>query len=270
MNHIEKKMVEVLKKLSNEYGVFEIKAEFEAEASRMEELMRLKDVISAANLPLILKIGGVEAITDIYMGLSLGAHGIVAPMAETAFAVDKFLNAIDTYVAKDNAENIEFAVNIETKTACENFDDILKLVNIKRLASITVGRVDLVGSYGYGRDKIETQEITDVVEGVFTKSKEAGFKTAMGGGISTDAIENINYFTDKGLIDKFETRKVVFDAKNARPVMRDAILHAVEFEYLWLVSKRRYYGNVHIEDEKRIPMIEERMKAEGHKIPVLG
>ena len=51
--------------------------------------------------------------------------------------------------------------------------------------------------------------------------------------------------------------------------MRDAILHAVEFEYLWLVSKRRYYGNVHAEDEKRIPMIEERMKAEGHKIPVL-
>ena len=117
MNNIEKKMVEVLKKLSNEYGVFEIKAEFEAEASRIEELMRLKDIISSANLPLILKIGGVEAITDIYMRLSRGAHGIVAPMAETAFAVDKFLNAIDTYVAKDNADDIEFAVNIVTKTA---------------------------------------------------------------------------------------------------------------------------------------------------------
>ena len=58
MNIIEKRMIDVLKKLSNEHGVFEIKAEFEAEASRMEELMRLKDVISAANLPLILKIGG--------------------------------------------------------------------------------------------------------------------------------------------------------------------------------------------------------------------
>ena len=56
MNIIEKKMVEVLDKLSNEYGVFEIKAEFEAEASRIEELMRLKDVISNANLPLIVKM----------------------------------------------------------------------------------------------------------------------------------------------------------------------------------------------------------------------
>ena len=62
-------------------------------------------------------------------------------------------------------------------------------------------------------------------------------------------------------------KKVVFNAKDTRPVMKDAILHAVEFEYLWLVSKRRYYGNVHAEDEKRIPMIEDRMKAENHPLP---
>ena len=56
MNVIEHKMVNILKKLKNEYGVYQIKAEFEAEASRVEELMRLKDVISKAELPLVLKI----------------------------------------------------------------------------------------------------------------------------------------------------------------------------------------------------------------------
>jgi len=44
MNVLEYEMVEVLKKLKDDYGVFEIKAEFEAEGSRMEEMMRLKDV----------------------------------------------------------------------------------------------------------------------------------------------------------------------------------------------------------------------------------
>ena len=34
--------------------------------------MRLKDVTEKVNLPIILKIGGVEAITDIYNALSLG------------------------------------------------------------------------------------------------------------------------------------------------------------------------------------------------------
>ena len=35
MNTIEYEMAEVLKSLKNDYGVFEIKAEFEAEGSRM-------------------------------------------------------------------------------------------------------------------------------------------------------------------------------------------------------------------------------------------
>ena len=41
------------------------------------ELMRLKDVTEKAKLPIILKIGGVEAITDIYNALSIGVKGII-------------------------------------------------------------------------------------------------------------------------------------------------------------------------------------------------
>jgi len=77
MNVIEKKMIEQLKILKNDYGVFEVKAEFEAEGSRMEEMMRLKDVTSSVGIPIILKIGGVEAITDIYNALCIGVKGIV-------------------------------------------------------------------------------------------------------------------------------------------------------------------------------------------------
>ncbi len=267
MNVVERKMIEILSRLSGDYGVFEIKAEFEAEASRMEELMRLKDVISAANLPLIIKIGGVEAITDVYMGLSLGVKGIVAPMAETPYAVGKFLNVIENYVPKDNAEDIEFAINIETKSAVENFDQILELEKINLLTSFTVGRVDLVGSYGLGRDSIENDFISEKVRGVFEKSKSKGFKTALGGGISAKAIKNIELFAKEKLIDKFETRKVVFDASLSISNLEQAILNAVSFEYCWLISKRRYYGNARSEDEKRILMIEDRMKDQGFEIP---
>ena len=90
MNILEKKMIDVLSELKEKYGVFEIKAEFEAEGSRIDELMRLKDVTSSVNLPLLLKIGGVEAVTDVYSGMALGATGIVAPMAETKYALSKF------------------------------------------------------------------------------------------------------------------------------------------------------------------------------------
>ena len=41
MNVLEVQMVEVLEELRDDFGVFEIKAEFEAEGSRIEEMMRL-------------------------------------------------------------------------------------------------------------------------------------------------------------------------------------------------------------------------------------
>ena len=256
-------MVEVLKSLKDEYGVIEIKAEFEAEGSRIEELMRLKEVISKVELPLLLKTGGVEAVTDAYHGLSLGVKGLVAPMAETAFAVDKFLNLIKNFIPEDNAADINFGVNIETKTAYENFRDILALTNIRLLSGFTVGRVDFVGSYGLTRDNVDDIEIRDKVEEIFVLAKENGFQTALGGSISLESIDTIKYFLTKKLIDKFETRKVVF-ASGVNPTkIKDGILHAVAFEYLWLISKRRYYHRIKAEDESRIPMIEARMKKYG-------
>lgn len=259
MNHNELKMLDILRCLKDDYGVFEIKAEFEAEGSRIDELMRLKDVASMVGLPLLLKIGGVEAVTDIYSGLSLGARGIVAPMAETKYALSKFLDLIENFVPKDNAEDIEFGANIETSTACENFDDMLTLGNISNLGSITVGRVDLSGSMGLDRSAINTSKIMEeMYRNVFIKSKEKSLKTAMGGGISKDAFEIIERLVLDGLLDKYETRKVVFPAASYK-YGEDSILKAVEFELLWLKSKKRYYSTIGKEDDKRIVMLEERL-----------
>ena len=72
--------------------------------------MRLKDVTEKVNLPIILKIGGVEAVTDIYNALAIGVKGIIA-MAETAFVVSKFLDAIKIFIPEDNRNDIEFAIN---------------------------------------------------------------------------------------------------------------------------------------------------------------
>ena len=59
-------------------------------------------------------------------------------------------------------------------------------------------------------------------------------------------------------IDKYETRKIVYD-KDAISNIEDGILAGVEFELLWLKSKRRYYHRIKIEDEKRIEMLEKRL-----------
>lgn len=261
MNVLEYEMVDLLAELRDRYGVYEIKAEFEAEGSRVEEMMRLKDVVSQVGLPLILKIGGVEAVTDVYNALSIGVKGLVAPMAETAYAVSKFINLIEHYIAPDNARDIEFAINLETITAYRNLDDILGCKGIDRLSGMTVGRVDLVGSMGLDRSFINTsEEVFGICHSVFSRAKQQGLKTAMGGGIDTAALPIIERLYGEGLLDKYETRKIVFRADSARHG-EAAILQAVKFELLWLKSKRRYYSGIRSEDERRIAMLESRLSA---------
>ena len=259
MNKLEYEMVDILKMLKNEYGVFEIKAEFEAEGSRMEELMRLKDVTTFVGLPIILKIGGVEAVTDVYNASSLGVNGIIDPMVETPFALSKFLNLIKNMIAEDNAKDIEFAFNLETFTAYKNIDEMLKLPGVSMLSGVTIGRVDLTGSMGLEREAINTSgDVYDICKTILSKTKKMGLKTGIGGGISKEALPIITKLTESKLLDKFETRKVVFPAASYNHGY-PAILKALEFELLWLKSKRRYYSRIKIEDENRIAMLEKRV-----------
>ena len=260
MNVLEYEMVEVLKRLKNDYGVFEIKAEYENEGSRQEELLRLKDVTGKVDLPIIMKIGGVEAVTDIYSAITLGAKGIIAPMAETKFAVSKFIKAIDTFVAEDNREDIEFAINIETITAYKNIDDILSLKDLSLLSGVTVGRVDFTASMGKDRSFADSNEMLNYCIEIFSKCRDKSLKCGLGGAISANSSEFIKSLISKNLIDKYETRKVVYH-KDAIKNIKEGILAGVEFELLWLKSKRRYYHRIKNEDEKRIQMLEKRLKS---------
>ena len=181
-------------------------------------------------------------------------------MAETAFAVQKFLNVIKNMVPTDNAEDIDFAINIETKTAVDNLQNILELPDITLLSGVTVGRVDLLGSMGSDRAVVNTPSIRDICELVFKESRKKGLACALGGAIDTGSIEFIRYLSNQGLIDKYETRKVVYRSTiDPNFDYESALLKGVEFELLWLKSKRRYYSGIRNEDENRISMLEKRL-----------
>ena len=94
---------------------------------------------------------------------------------------------------------------------------------------------------------------------IFQKAKNKGLKTALGGAISPEATSFIKKLVSKNLIDKFETRKLVYH-KSAIENISEGLPLGVKFELLWLKSKRRYYHRVRDEDEKRIVMLEKRVK----------
>ena len=260
MNNLEFKMIDILKRLKNDYHAIEVKSEFEAEGSRIEEMMRLKDVTSNLDLPLILKIGGVEALTDVYNGLLIGVSTLIAPMAESKFAVKKYIDMVSNYIAEDNQDDLKFFINIETKLASKNLDDILSLENIDALHGITVGRHDMCSSMSLPSSEIESSEdLHKTVLSVLTRAKGKQLTTGIGGKITSKSIPRLKEYIDKDLLDKFETRKIVF-SKDCINIAPQAINLALEFELLWLQSKKRYYSGVSKQDDERINQLNDRLK----------
>jgi 4-hydroxy-2-oxoheptanedioate aldolase len=253
MNVIEREMVELLKKMKEKYGVIEIKAEFEAEGSRIEEMMRLKDVTSAAGLPIILKIGGTEALTDIYNAIILGVSGIIAPMIETPYSLSKYLDIIDSKIQPDNAEDIDFAFNIETLVAAQNLDEMMKLENFSRIDGITLGRSDFTQSMGLNKSEINTDQILEHAVQVGIKAANQGVEYAVGGNINSDSINFLRALKSRCPLKKYETRKVVFDSSSLDSNnLAEGISSALNFELLWMRSKQRFYSKIKEEDEHRI------------------
>lgn len=258
MNLTEQKMVEILKELKQGYSVVGVKAEFEAEGTRTEELMRLKEICMAAKVPLTLKIGGCEAVRDMYDARSIGVEYLVAPMVETAFSLQKYLRAVNIAFPKDEQEKVEFLINIETELAYKNFADMVKIPEINTLDGIVMGRVDFVGSLGLDRKAVNSEKVFAATKDLLSKAKARDLVCVVGGAIAVDALPFLQNL--KELIDRYETRKVCFQCPAALGAKAEkGILKAVEFELYWLKNKRNYYQTIAEEDNKRILMLEERV-----------
>lgn len=258
MNKLEKEMVALLNDLRMNHNVCGIKAEFEAEGTRLEEAMRLKDVVSCAGLGLNIKIGGCEAIKDMLDSISLGAERIIAPMIETPYALTKFIRA-SRLIFGENIENTELLANIETISAYNCFDEMLQVSEIIDLDGIVIGRVDFVGSMGIERDMINSQAVLEKALVLAKKAKESGLKVVIGGGVSADSLPFFHSFP-KGHIDRFETRKVIFQCPAALENSSIAFIKAVKFELMWLQNKKNYYSAIAHEDNARITLLQNRYK----------
>jgi hypothetical protein len=261
MNKTERLMRDILSRGRSEFGVVSVKAEFEAEGTRIDELLRLVDIARSAELELTVKIGGCEAVRDLLEAKQIGVKYIVAPMVESSYALSKYVLAKNLVFSIDEQKDTEFLFNVETISAFEKIDDLVKIASKNQeLSGIVFGRVDFSGSLGISRDKIDQDRVTEHILEVAKLCKQYGLDLVLGGGISIDSLPVVKRVAELKL-DRFETRKVVFDAKALQNSdLERGLLNAIHFELLWLTNKRDYYSRISSEDAKRIEMLESRWK----------
>ncbi len=256
MNNLEFKMVDLLKELREKYAARSVKVEFELEGTKIEDILRLKEVCAIADVDLTLKIGGCESVRDLLEARIIGVDCLVAPMIESSYALKKYLAAVTKIFPPDERESIEIFCNIETSDSICNLDDILGLSGVDALQGVVIERVDLCGSLGMDPDSINDERINARVLDAIGKAKKRNLICVIGGGVSAESLPFFRKIP-RGYLDRYETRKVTFDAARALESSPEkGILKALEFELFWLKNKLNYYRGISLEDQGRIDLIE--------------
>ena len=259
MNKCEREMLDLLKSLKQDFGAVSVKAEFEAEGTRTDELLRLIDLARRADLKVGLKIGGCEAVRDLIESKQFGVEFIIAPMVETPYALKKFILAKNNVYSADQQKDTEFLFNIETATTFDNLPAMMEVARVSGgVQGGVFGRVDFSGSLGLNRSSIDTDQITDYVIKSGEALKAQGLELVCGGAVAISSLAALRKIRATHLA-RFETRKVIFGADALdNPNVPKGLQQTVYFELLWLQNKRDHYFNIQNEDANRIDMLSKR------------
>ena len=240
--------------LKDQHEIFGLKAEFEAEGSRFDDLVVFAGIAHRADLSLVIKIGGCEAVSDLHLARLLSADKIVAPMIESTFALQKFANTMETIYGADHQNWPKALFNVETVTALSIIDDLVSACSDLGLDGIVVGRGDLAQSMGLARSGVEDPAVLKATRRSLEAAREKGLICGFGGGVTTATVPNLLQLATDGLVDYFETRKVLIRATgtSTHQTLRKSVLTALQIELLWLESKRELYLDIVTEDDQRM------------------
>ena len=255
MNSLEEKICRLLEDLKEHYYISGVKAEFGAEGTGMEEALKLREFALNFDLDFILKIGGCEAVRDMYDAKSIGVNALVSPMIETSYALKKYINSIKDVFSEEKQNQINFFINIETYTGYINLKSITETAGFDMLKGIVLGRSDMAGSMDLPKSEINSDKMLNIAQTMSLKMKELNKDMIIGGGISA---KSVPFLKKVPHLSSFETRKIIFNTSVLLNTAHaeEGVLKAIDFERLWIMNRRENYGITKNNDYERLRILE--------------
>jgi len=230
----ENNLLSKLRYLKKNFNLQGIKAEYEAEGSSYQEISFLRRLTEKAKVALHIKIGGVEALNDIYSCVELGVDGIIAPMIETKFGVQKFKQSIEKLNLRKNPF---LSINIETKNGISNHKEIINSSK-NFINNVTIGRSDLSASYFDKKINPDSNKILENILLVSKFAKKNKITTTVGGSLNSKTIKDYSKIKNiKDFVKKMETRKVIFKTQIFLN-KKDSLKQALHFEEKYILYKK--------------------------------
>lgn len=189
-----------------------MKVETESEGLPWQEISRLRVIAGIYKVPFFVKIGGVEAISDMAYAANLGVDELIAPMVETQFAALKFLESSLSTAPSVSGRRLL----VESVTGVRNLEQILDLAQ-GRISGVNFGRSDYATSLqleNHVAYDTESTEVSVAISNAIFSARQSGFETTMGGKITHRSVALIGE-TFEHLPEKLETRRFVFDTQRA-------------------------------------------------------
>lgn len=225
-----------------------LKGEFEAEGLPRDTLAA--EVVFAARhgVGYLVKIGGCEAKADVRFLQQIGVRQVVAPMIESGFAMQKYMDMLPEG-AFDHV-----GVTVETRNAVERIEELLDAGT--KLTEVTVGRSDLTASFG--GQGVECDATIAMVKQVARAASKRGLPMTMGGTISAATFALLEQDAElRSLVGAVETRKCVM--KTEHFLEEGALADAFAVENALLERQSRYHGAIAASADARLTQIRARM-----------
>ena len=227
----------------------ELKISLEDEGLTFDQATEIACLSHQNQIPLNIKIGGAEAISDMRFANNIGCIGCVAPMVESSYALHKFISSI----YKNSFTFKKLYVNIESKQAYNNIKEILSSSDVNHLEVIVLGRTDFIQSFGLTKDKVDSGKCYKMACEVFTLAKKQNLTTVMGGNLNINSLGFIKKLFNEKLLDYVETRnvkiKLTSDFINN---FKENLSNMLEFEMEWLNRKYESLTWLSKDDKKRL------------------